>query len=249
MKFNSLELQGKLNSEITNLVILSDVDSTNTFIKTLESKKMLDLVVTEKQSAGRGRRGNAWDSPKIGNIYMSLRFSISDKIPALSLVTGLIVKKAIQDASKETNVLLKWPNDLILNQRKAGGILVEIDQDKKIDNFIVGIGINIESDVANKSWIGLKEIDNEVDRNRIIINIASAFEKIASGKEDFKDWQSEWEKHCVHMHKKITLNLNDSDKVEGIFEGINHKGEMLLSNKNGILTFNSGECSVDYASI
>jgi BirA family biotin operon repressor/biotin-[acetyl-CoA-carboxylase] ligase len=249
MKFNPLKLRGQLNSEITNLVILSDVDSTNTFIKRLESKKMLDLVVTEKQSAGRGRRGNAWDSPKIGNIYMSLRFRISDKIPALSLVTGLIVKKAIQDASKETNVLLKWPNDLILNQRKAGGILVEIDQDKKIGNFIVGIGINIESDVANKSWIGLKEIDNEVDRNKIIINIASAFEKIASGKEEFKNWQSEWEKHCVHMHKEITLNLNDSDKVVGIFEGINHKGEMLLSNENGILTFNSGECSVDYASI
>jgi len=53
----------------------------------------------------------------------------------------------------------------------------------------------------------------------------------------------------VHMNKKITLNLNDSDKVEGVFEGINHNGEMLLSNENGILTFNSGECSVYYASI
>ena len=56
MKFNSLELQGKLNSEITNLVVLNDVDSTNTFIKSLQSKKILDLVVAEKQSAGRGRR-------------------------------------------------------------------------------------------------------------------------------------------------------------------------------------------------
>jgi len=249
MKFNSLKLQGKLNSEITNLVVLNDVDSTNTFIKSLQSKKILDLVVAEKQSAGRGRRGNAWDSPEIGNIYMSLRFAVSDRVPALSLVTGLIVKKAIQEVSKDINVLLKWPNDLILNQRKAGGILVEIDQDNKINNFIVGIGINIESDVANDSWIGLKEIDNEVDRSKIIIKIASAFEKIALGEEGFKDWQSEWEKHCVHMHKKITLNLNDSVKVEGIFEGINHNGEMLLSNENGILTFNSGECSVDYASI
>ena len=249
MKFNSLELQGKLNSEITNLVVLNDVDSTNTFIKSLQSKKILDLVVAEKQSAGRGRRGNAWDSPKIGNIYMSLRFAVSDTIPALSLVTGLIVKKAIQEASKDINVLLKWPNDLILNQRKAGGILVEIDQDNQINNFIVGIGINIESDVANNSWIGLKEIDNEVDRSKIIIKIANAFEKIALGKEEFINWQSEWEKQCVHMHKKITLILNDSDKVEGIFEGINHNGEMLLSNENGILTFNSGECSVDYASI
>ena len=249
MKFNSLKLQGKLNSEITNLVVLNDIDSTNTFIKSLQSKKILDLVVAESQSAGRGRRGNAWNSPNIGNIYMSLRFEVSDTIPALSLVTGLIVKKAIHEVSKDINVLLKWPNDLILNQRKAGGILVEIDQDNKINNFIVGIGINIESDVANDSWIGLKEIDNEVDRSEIIIKIASAFEKIASGKENFKDWQSDWEKYCVHMHKKITLNLNGSDKVEGIFEGINHKGEMLLSNENGILTFNSGECSVDYASI
>lgn len=58
MKFNSLELQGKLNSEITNLVVLNDVDSTNTFIKSLQSKKILDLVVAERQSAGRGRRGN-----------------------------------------------------------------------------------------------------------------------------------------------------------------------------------------------
>tara|TARA_B100001248_G_scaffold38082_1_gene24385 strand:- start:6729 stop:7478 length:750 start_codon:yes stop_codon:yes gene_type:complete len=249
MKFNSLKLQGELNSEITNLVVLNDVDSTNTFIKSLQSKKILDLVVAEKQSAGRGRRGNAWDSPKIGNIYMSLRFEVSETIPALSLVTGLIVKKAIHEVSKDINVLLKWPNDLILNQRKAGGILVEFDKDNKINNFIVGIGINIESDVANDSWIGLKEIDNEIDRSKIIIKIASAFEKIASGKGDFKDWQSEWEKHCVHMHKKITLNLSDSNKVEGIFEGINHNGEMLLSNENGILTFNSGECSVDYASI
>ena len=158
MKFNSLELQDKLNSEITNLVVLNDVDSTNTFIKSLQSKKILDLVVAEKQSAGRGRRGKAWDSPRIGNIYMSLRFAVSDKIPALSLVTGLIAKKAIQEVSKDINVLLKWPNDLILNQRKAGGILVEIDQDNKINNFIVGIGINIESDVANDSWIGLKEL-------------------------------------------------------------------------------------------
>ena len=61
MKFNSLELQGKLNSEITNLVVLNDVDSTNTFIKSLQGKKILDLVVAEKQSAGRGRRGNTWD--------------------------------------------------------------------------------------------------------------------------------------------------------------------------------------------
>ena len=130
------------------------------------------------------------------------------------------------------------------------GLTTNIEfEDNKINNFIVGIGINIESDVANDSWIGLKEIDNEVDRSKIIIKIASAFEKIASGKEDFRDWQSDWEKHCVHMHKKITLNLNDSDKVEGIFEGINHNGEMLLSNENGILTFNSGECSVDYSSI
>ncbi len=249
MKFNSHELKGKINSEITNLVVLNDVDSTNTFIKSLQSKKKLDLVVAERQSAGRGRRGNAWDSPEIGNIYMSLRFTVSDKLPALSLVTGLIVKKAIQEASKEINILLKWPNDLILNQRKAGGILVEIDQDNKINNFIVGIGINIEPDVANDSWIGLKEIDNEVDRRKIIIKIASAFEKIALGKEDFMGWRSEWEKHCVHMHKKITLNLSDSKKVEGIFEGINHNGEMLLSNENGILAFNSGECSVDYSSI
>ena len=114
MKFNSLELQGKLNSEITNLVVLNDVDSTNTFIKSLQSKKILDLVVAEKQSAGRGRRGNAWDSPKIGNIYMSLKFVASDTIPALSLVTGLIVKKAIQEVSKDINVLLKWPNDCLL---------------------------------------------------------------------------------------------------------------------------------------
>ena len=191
MKFNSLELQGKLNSEITNLVVLNDVDSTNTFIKSLQSKKILDLVVAEKQSAGRGRRGNAWDSPEIGNIYMSLRFAVSETIPALSLVTGLIVKKAIQEVSKDINVLLKWPNDLILNQRKAGGILVEIDHDDQIKNFIVGIGINIESDVANDSWIGLKEIDNEVDRSKIIIKIANAFEKIALGKEDFNSWQSE----------------------------------------------------------
>lgn len=249
MKINPLKLQGKLNSEITNLVVLSNVDSTNTFIKSLHSKKMLDLVVAEKQSAGRGRRGNAWDSPKIGNIYMSLRFAFSDKIPALSLVTGLIVKKVIQEVSKDINLLLKWPNDLILNRRKAGGILVEIDQDNEINNFIVGIGINIESDVGNDSWIGLKEIDNEVDRSKIIIKIASAFEKIASGNEDFNGWRSEWEKHCVHMHKKITLNLGDSNKVEGIFEGINQNGEMLLRKENGILTFNSGECSVDYASI
>ena len=115
MKFNSLELQGKLNSEITNLVVLNDVDSTNTFIKSLQSKKILDLVVAEKQSAGRGRRGNVWDSPKIGNIYMSLRFAFSEKIPALSLVTGLIVKEAIQEEMKD--ILLETHRSITHNER------------------------------------------------------------------------------------------------------------------------------------
>ena len=218
-------------------------------IRKIKSGIEQGIIITNEQKKGRGRFGNKWISLK-GNLFTTIFYKVNSNynLKKITQKNCLLIFKTLKTVIKK-NISIKYPNDILINSKKICGILQEIIKYNNKYFIIVGIGINIESDVANDSWIGLKEIDNEVDRSKIIIKIASAFEKIAVGKEDFKDWQSEWEKHCVHMHKKIILNLNDSDKVEGIFEGINHNGEMLLSNENGILTFNSGECSVDYASI
>jgi BirA family biotin operon repressor/biotin-[acetyl-CoA-carboxylase] ligase len=126
----------------------SHVKSTNTvaFGLALNGAQEGEIVVSESQTAGKGRMGRRWESPPGVNIYLStiLRPPFPpNKIPLITLMTAIVCAEGIEEV---TGVLpsIKWPNDLLFGDKKLGGILTEADMEMDRINFVVvGIGINV----------------------------------------------------------------------------------------------------------
>jgi BirA family biotin operon repressor/biotin-[acetyl-CoA-carboxylase] ligase len=144
------EIQAGLGTEQFGVKIhaFSHCDSTNAvaFRLALNSAQEGEVVVAESQTAGKGRMGRQWESPPGVNIYLSIILRPPfppNKMPLITLMTAVACAEAINEV---TGLLpaIKWPNDLLLNGKKLGGILTEADMEMDRINFvIVGIGINV----------------------------------------------------------------------------------------------------------
>ncbi|MCR5004824.1 MAG: biotin--[acetyl-CoA-carboxylase] ligase, partial [Clostridiales bacterium] len=140
----------ELNSKLFRKLIFAEtLDSTN-----LEAKRRIAaqeeaggmVVVCEKQTAGRGRRGRSWASPAGSGLWMSLllRPDIQPAhAPMLTLVAGMAVRDALEELYG-LDAFIKWPNDIIVRDRKICGILTEMTmEDLEMSGVVVGIGINV----------------------------------------------------------------------------------------------------------
>lgn len=122
-------------------------ESTNADALAIKGPVRCPLVfVTECQTAGRGRRGRQWQSPFAANLYFSIRFPVSGGFAALgglSLAVGVAVAQALQELDAQLPVTLKWPNDLLINGAKVGGVLIELagEMDGQVD-VVIGVGVN-----------------------------------------------------------------------------------------------------------
>lgn len=130
------------------IVCLKEVDSTNRYAKALAAEGAAHgtLVLSDMQTAGRGRRGRGWISPAGENIYMSLILR-PDMPPAqvarLSLLTALATANAIGRAAG-LDAQIKWPNDIVIGGRKVCGLLLEMDATpEQVNSVVAGVGINV----------------------------------------------------------------------------------------------------------
>ena len=131
----------------SNIIFLPEVDSTNDLIK----KYLIDnvsegtVVVAETQTGGRGRRGRSWHSPPETGIYLSTLLKPNLELSQLSIITllaGVAATLTINEFSNQ-NAYLKWPNDILINNKKVCGLLCEmIKKQKELSSVIIGIGIN-----------------------------------------------------------------------------------------------------------
>ncbi|HQQ49300.1 MAG TPA: biotin--[acetyl-CoA-carboxylase] ligase, partial [Methanofastidiosum sp.] len=147
------ELERMLNTKIIGhkILFLEEVDSTNNKAKqiALDSQDG-DVVVSETQHSGRGRRGREWHSPK-GGIYISfiLKPNISpERAPQITLLSSVALVETLNSMKSKMNAKIKWPNDILISGRKISGILTELSSDmEKINYVVVGIGINLNTDL------------------------------------------------------------------------------------------------------
>jgi BirA family biotin operon repressor/biotin-[acetyl-CoA-carboxylase] ligase len=219
------------------------VDSTNTFAKEKLLNKDYLVVISEQQTAGRGRQGKEWYSPNAGNIYMTIKFK--DKNPApLSLIIGLLISEAMDSVSgQKINAGLKWPNDLLINKKKICGILIESEINADEVEFIVGIGINYSLPKKESWWGEIGELADILPREKLMNSI---LQNIINYKENgYKNWKDAWEKRCMHIGTELkTLSNNQKETDIGIFNGINEEGKMLLQTERTLKIISSGECSI-----
>ena len=242
-KLTQNEVFQGLNIENIDFYLLDTVDSTNTFAKEKLLNKDYLVVISEQQTAGRGRQGKEWYSPNAGNIYMTIKFR--DKNPApLSLIIGLLISEAMDSVSgQKINAGLKWPNDLLINKKKICGILIESEMNADEVEFIVGIGINYSLPKKESWWGEIGELADILPREKLMNSI---LQNIINYKENgYKNWKDAWEKRCMHIGIELkALSNNQKDTDIGIFIGINEEGKMLLQTERGLKIISSGECSI-----
>jgi|TARA_B110000483_G_C18054453_1_gene487864 BirA family biotin operon repressor/biotin-[acetyl-CoA-carboxylase] ligase len=235
-----------------NLEIFSEIGSTNSYLlnKDLQENK-LSICLSEKQNLGRGRNGKIWQSPKNKNIYLSLSF-ITDlpvkKLEGFSLFVGLSISKAIKKLYS-INALIKWPNDLFLNGKKFGGILIETKNIEGKILIVIGIGLNVlmeQNKFIDQSWTSIK-IENRnlnIDRNELVAAIVSeTMMNLEIFKlNGFKYFKKEFEYlHLLQNQKVIASNYPDE---KCIALNINNDGSLNLKIGNKKYKVSSGEVSL-----
>ena len=159
------------------------VKSTNDIALRLIKKNYSEptLIISEKQTNGRGRAGKKWIS-KRGNIFLSLFFKFNQRkinFKQFAILNAFLIKKVISKIIS-TNVTVKWPNDLLYNKKKFCGILQEVIKFDNFDYLIVGIGLNTNIDPQNKGFksTSLKNIlKKKINNQKVLNNIIVAYEK------------------------------------------------------------------------
>lgn len=234
-----------------------ETDSTNIRAKRLgdDGEPGGTLVVTNQQSAGRGRRGRSWDSPVGSSIYMSLLLRPSihpTKAPMLTLVMAIAVAKGLKE-STGLDVQIKWPNDIVLNGKKLVGILTEMSTEiDYINHVVIGVGINVNmesmpQDLKEKATSLRIESGHTEKRSRIIAAIMKQFEYyygIFLKTQDLSEMQEEYNELLVNQNKEVRI-LETKEEYNAHALGINKKGELLVKRQDGTTeAIFAGEVSV-----
>lgn len=214
------------------------VESTNSVAYQLGENRAPEWTVATAaiQTKGRGRRGNSWESPK-GGLWFSilLRPGISpNKTPLVQFLAGIAAREALHHATG-LRIMLKWPNDLVTQDGKLGGILVESKiQADRLVFAVVGIGINVN---LRRSQLpsGATSIQLATRRQYDLENLLKVIIQRAKSKipmlDDPKLIMNEWWEHCIHRPPQVIVTT-ENDTLAGISRGIDEDGALIIETED-----------------
>jgi len=256
----SSEISKDLNTEFVgkNLYIYNEVKSTNTVARFLSSNNVENgtVVISEKQTAAKGRSGKSWESP-LGGIWLSviLRPHVDhSRIPLITLATGVAVAKSLEKVGIE-NPEIKWPNDIMINGKKVCGILTEaIAKFNTIETVIVGVGIDANlnldefpEDLKDGTTTVEKELGQKRNENELIKIFFEEFEKIINifNEKEYEQILKEWRKYSYTIGKIVEVREPYNKYYDGYVVGIGKEGALIVEKIDGTLEkVISGECII-----
>lgn len=216
---------------------LEEVDSTNDYLKRNKAAHG-SVVVADRQTAGRGRRGAPWVSQSGDSLTFSVKLQPDEPRalwPRLALSAGLAVAEGIGKLGIEAGV--KWPNDVWINGRKVSGVLVEAVD----DGVIVGIGLNVNTSEFPDSLTNTATslcIEDGVERTReevlerILPSLAMWSANIGRA---FPDLVERVRERCVLTGNTVSLKTAEAT-YNGTVKGIGDSGELLLETQDGMVS-------------
>lgn len=231
---NTAEINSKV-SQYWSVIVTEECTSTQSELA--ENFAPGKVLVAEFQSAGRGRLDRKFEVPARKGLTFSFAFDSpiwQENVGWIPLVTGLAIAKAINQEIKRDLVKVKWPNDLLIDGSKLGGILSE-----RLDGgFIVGAGINIlqsepELPIPNATSLTMHA---EVDRLQLLIAIlqelGKAFRESAfQTKDSILKWKNEYRNSCVTLGKIVKVTLPNGESFEDTALAISEDGSLLLKTR------------------
>lgn len=234
------------------------LDSTNQYLirKSVAGESVhRQVCLAESQSAGRGRRGRQWHSPFANNIYLSMGWRIQEgvnTVGGLSLAVGLIVRNVIAELGI-AELSLKWPNDLQFEEKKVGGVLIEISGEATgACDLVIGLGLNVKmprslAQEIDQAWTDLQSVTQSMlpSRSKIASQIIVSLTQLLAHYESrgFAAYVQPWEKACAQIGEKVVLQSGQK-QITGIMRGISHNGAIKLEVAGRIEEFVGGEISL-----
>jgi len=247
-------------SSADRLHVFDEIDSTNRFLLEWPDIPTLNgrVCLAEHQTAGRGRRGKGWHDSPGGSVMLSIAWATDsvDSLSGLSLCAGVAIVRALQNAGIE-NIQLKWPNDILCDERKLGGVLVETTKKKNEPlRIVVGMGLNVRlneehATAIDQPWVGLAEIQQQNgiergDRDRLAANMIVQLDNMFAQflAEGFTPFRDEWMRCHAYQSRSVEIE-NRNQSFCGMAIGVDEVGALQVRTDNGeIKTVNSGEVSV-----
>lgn len=243
-----------LHASTYTLEIHEHIDSTNSHLmrSAAQGAAHATCVVAELQTAGRGRRGRVWQA----GLGHSLAFSVlwrfdcgAGALSGLSLAVGIAMIRALHELGA-VDAQLKWPNDVLSDQQKLAGILIELQGDMDGPSAaVIGIGLNLRLPEAMRRTIDQPAtdlhqlLDEPVERDivlaallRHLADVLQAFER--GGFEQLRD---EWTAHHAYHNDTVRMLMPDGRVIEGTAEGIATDGALLVRTVDGTQRFTAGE--------
>lgn len=234
--------------------VVAEIGSTNTELmrRAREGQSAAVLLVAERQTAGRGRLGRPWQSAQDAGEPASLTFSLGLSLAprdwsGLSLAVGVSVAESL-DRSGAAALTLKWPNDLWVEERKLGGILIEtalLQPDVAERYLVIGIGINIGAREAASlstppAW--LKEWRPGATPGEVLREIAAPLlrDVLLFSDSGFVPFAARFATRDALRGREVRL----SDGTEGHCEGVGWGGELMVRTASGVQMISSSEVSV-----
>jgi BirA family biotin operon repressor/biotin-[acetyl-CoA-carboxylase] ligase len=208
-----------------------------------------EIIVAASQKSGRGRKDRKWESP-IGNLYFSLVLqpkTALEKIPQISFLAIVALRLAIEKIAPQNSVKNKWPNDLLIDEKKIAGILLESEMQNNEARFVIlGIGVNLISNPENTIFPAgnLKNFGIKISPENLLKNFLDEFEKIYQNWLDygFAGVRKLWLKEAFRLQEKISVKL-DEKAIEGIFEDLDLEGNLLLKSGGKTIKITTADIS------
>ncbi len=220
------------------------VDSTSTYAKNNVSQLFLPALITaDEQTAGRGRRGNSFFSPKGTGLYMTLLIPAPENCELITPLAAVAVCKVLE--SRGVKLKIKWVNDLFLNNKKVCGILTELYIKNENKYVSIGIGINLTTVSFPKELVCAGSIELDCVKTELAEEIAESILMLID-KQDNKIIIDEYRKRLFIIGKEITYKNNNAE-YSAVAVDINESCNLIVKHSNGETdVLSSGEISIKF---
>ena len=229
--------EAEINSRVTPYWRVSVVELTgstqNDLLQLVESNNALDgqVIATEFQSDGRGRLDRTFEAPAQSALLFSFYIKPRNQRSEwgfIPLIAGLSLVRAITTIDTAMNVSLKWPNDLIINEKKCAGIIAQTTN----EGIVIGIGLNVsmtpnELPVSTATSLAI-EGSTITDRNLLLSHLLNTFAELFEAWEEGSELLDEYASASSTIGKKVRIELPGGENLEATVARISHTGELVL---------------------
>jgi BirA family biotin operon repressor/biotin-[acetyl-CoA-carboxylase] ligase len=253
-------VEGPLRGQVRRIDVFAELPSTNSYLLAAEQPApgLADVCLAELQTAGRGRLGRSWHAPFGAGLCLSVAWQLalpSRELAPLTLALGVVVRRVIADLAGAA-IGLKWPNDLVYEDRKLGGILVEVGaQTPASCRVVAGLGLNVAFPAELLAAVGdpangatdLRSITRNVPpRTELALALIAAFADlfVSYAATGFAPYRDEWRSADSLKGRPIRVQA-PSEAWFGTAAGIDNDGALLVTTPDGSCRrVHSGDVSV-----